>query len=1012
MQITKLQDEGVIEEMVAPVVNTNVEQKLVSAATRENRSHTINDFLNRFHVLEQFTWSATDTRGKVLKTYRFPDVLNSVMSIRNKQLNFYGLRAGVELIAQVNSQPFQAGALMISFLPNARYNNVKRETHEKDLQGMVSRSGAPRTTLDLMDVTRASLKVPYASPFVFYNLLTNEGNIGDFHISVYAPLRDVAAAGTVTVTVAARFTDVELAFPTGSALPANSDNLITNIAHHLERLSIDPSRPKVAKVRRAATELIKKIDAGEVVLQMNTGVSAFKQKAVPNMATATDDDMTHMLSTSSSNSLKPLNMGNASGNEMDFNHILAIPCYHNFFSVGTNQVSGTNVWSSTVEPLKETDIVNTDTSMSVDYMYALSNMFRKWRGGIVYKFRVIKTRYHSLRLRISFAPGATSQANIDRDSCYSAIYDLRDSNTMEFVVPYVHPFPWLNTKSQGTTPDTSLGLIMVDVHNQMVAPSTVSSSVDVIVERHAHVDFKLGVPTSLRAFPFDPMPAQEEKSIPWYRQTVRPEPISPEHNPRPLVPTEPSTTTTTQSGDTVIQIDPPSEDDCTVDDTCPFEVVADEIQPPRRRGGRREFQGNCVMKSYESAGEDSRTRLNRTTRMKFQGNSGPWWMLPLTWAATVFTSMAICIIGDKIGGWIRDLTTEGVEPNPGPIRTSRTLISGTQSVNFTSTFAGPQEIEIEVGVVPQQNIIDSFDCTVTSNVSNPQQISILPRCYTGAPFRTKFMWTDRTIPIITFTGQSSGSHQNYILISFKTEVGMSFQMNSFEQDGERMMPGCDSITQPKIVETMGQYCLGNEVTNVRDMIRRSTYFSNVTPLDSRPIHIMTHAFGTAARTAQGVNKADGLDNLSYLAHFYAFSRGGVNFRLQTNGSTYRVIVNTNNDYNVVSTNQFYDLVEQLGDANSTTLDQVRASNLMQHIVNPSVEGIGEVAIPFYSSSYCQGINPELSVRPVVDVANFTIPDTHMVVEPAGLLSEMYVFRNAGADFQFSYLTGPPLLLSF
>lgn len=928
--------------MAAPVINTTTKQDLIHGTTLEDREHTIPDFLNRLHVLETFSWTTSNTRGTVLKTYRFPDRLNSILSIRNKQANFYGLRAGVELIVQVNSQPFQGGSLMISFLPNARYNDSKRGTHEKDLAGMVSRSGAPRVVLDLMDATRANLCVPYVSPFVFYNLLTNDGNIGDFYISVYAPLRDVAASGSVTVTVAARFTDVELAFPNGMVLPAKTG--VEELSRSTAMLAVDPSRQKVLDVKTRAEEIIKRIDDGTFTFQMNTGAFSFKQKAVPNMATSTDSDLTHMLAIDSRNSLKTVQMGNTSKNDMDFMSALAIPCYHSHFTVTTTQTSSTNVFSVNVEPLQNTDIVNVDNSLSVDYIYGYANLFKKWRGGITYKIRVIKTKFHSLRLRISFAPGATAQTGIDRDSCYSEIFDLRDSNTIEFTVPYIHPFPWLNTRSNTLTSvaDTSLGLLMVDVYNQMVAPSTVSSTIDCIVERCAAPDFELSVPTSYKTFPFDPAPIQ------------------------------------------AVQLEPEK-----------LKFQSNELRP-----------------------------IHRTTHVVHESKSfRDVTLFGFSWLFSMLSSFAFSfILGKFSGGWVRDLTCEGIESNPGPIRTERSLISGTNTLAFTSDFAGPQTIKIVVTDVPLADTIHSYDFNVTSNVTSPKLVDISGRAYTGIPFMEVFHWNDPAIPKITITGTTSGSYDISVLVTFSTDSNpvfqmkdleeIEFQMKDLEQDSERTNRSLNSITQPSVVTSTANYCLGNSTKNVKDLLRRSTYFTRITPLDSRPIHIMSHGIGKSAKNATSTVMADGLDNISYFGHFFGFARGGVNFRLQSIGDPYRLLVNTNNDFNGVSSSQEYDLISQVGDANTTLVDRVRAANLMQHVVNPAVEGIGEFSVPFYSSTYCQGISPGIQYTPTTDIASFTLPDTHLVVQPSGVMSSLVLFRNANADYEFSYLTGPPLMLSF
>ncbi len=114
------QDEGAEEVAQAIEQNTNIPAIIPQTATHEGRTHSIRDFLERVYLIDSFDWVTANTRGQVLKTYRFPDSLLSKNPIANKVNNFFGLRAGVQFIVLVNKQQFQAGNLLISYLPHAK----------------------------------------------------------------------------------------------------------------------------------------------------------------------------------------------------------------------------------------------------------------------------------------------------------------------------------------------------------------------------------------------------------------------------------------------------------------------------------------------------------------------------------------------------------------------------------------------------------------------------------------------------------------------------------------------------------------------------------------------------------------------------------------------------------------------------------------------------------------------------------------------------------------------------
>ena len=249
----------------------------------------------------------------------------------------------------MNKQPFQAGNLLISYLPHGKYNGFKADLHSKPF-GIVSRSGAPRVNLDLQDATRATMCVPFASPFVYYNILTKEGTIGDFSISVYSALRDVSGSSRVGVRVYARFLDVDLQFPTGQAAPTTGVLAkINDLTRQINVGSISTHLKELQALKKEVNDMVR--DFATLTNHSNdVSVTAFKQKALPNMTSSNGQNETHVLSLSNTNSLTSMNMGQASQKEMDFQSITRIPTYFNTVQLKSSQTAGTELWRSTVSP--------------------------------------------------------------------------------------------------------------------------------------------------------------------------------------------------------------------------------------------------------------------------------------------------------------------------------------------------------------------------------------------------------------------------------------------------------------------------------------------------------------------------------------------------------------------------------------------------------------------------------------------------------------------------------------
>jgi len=124
-------------------------------------------------------------------------------------------------------------------------------------------------------------------------------------------------------------------------------------------------------------------------------------------------------------------------------------------------------------------------------------MFAYYRGSIRLTFKIVKTEFHSGRLLIGFSPSTTtdpSHTNADMDYVHREIIDVRSSNEVTMVFPYASTRPWLRT-------NLPYGQVHVNVLNDLRAPSTVSNTLNILIEVSAASDFEFAVPTALTTFP-------------------------------------------------------------------------------------------------------------------------------------------------------------------------------------------------------------------------------------------------------------------------------------------------------------------------------------------------------------------------------------------------------------------------------------------------------------------------------------------------------------------------------
>lgn len=144
------------------------------------------------------------------------------------------------------------------------------------------------------------------------------------------------------------------------------------------------------------------------------------------------------------------------------------------------------------------DAVPLKTTVKPSNIMYFASMFRHWRGCLVFRVTFAKTSFHTGRLLACFIPTTTATLSagssiITPNSAsfgtgYTAIFDLKEGNVIEFECPYLMDMPHL-TFSKGS------GSFSIQVLDPLLAPSTVSPTVPFMVEVYAK-DFTLSCPTA------------------------------------------------------------------------------------------------------------------------------------------------------------------------------------------------------------------------------------------------------------------------------------------------------------------------------------------------------------------------------------------------------------------------------------------------------------------------------------------------------------------------------------
>jgi len=173
-----------------------------------------------------------------------------------------------------------------------------------------------------------------------------------------------------------------------------------------------------------------------------------------------------------------------------------------------SQAQDTLLFTAPVSP--KYTLENALTSQTLVYNTPLgfaANFFKFWRGSIVYKFKFIKSKYHTGRVAISWDPENNSNTYAsDQTALFTRVVDLQSEDEVSLEVPYKMPSPFAlvsaTTVSTSASPSYTFsgrahnGVIRMRVLNTLTAP-VASPSIDILVSIHAGKDFRFNVPVDL-----------------------------------------------------------------------------------------------------------------------------------------------------------------------------------------------------------------------------------------------------------------------------------------------------------------------------------------------------------------------------------------------------------------------------------------------------------------------------------------------------------------------------------
>jgi hypothetical protein len=512
-QVTHFRD-PVQATMMEKPEPSNVKPWLGNAS--EETSTEIKNFLARPVPFKSGVLSSSDSGNHAVLGVMPTDVLVFSSALRSKLAYYTYFRADMHFRFVFNSMPFQSGKYWMYFAP------FEGECNRPILNTLQNATGYPGVEIDLASGAPVDFFVPYCSPLSHYNIALGEGTMGSLYLCPISPVGSSIAPDTVSYTVYAWFTNVDLHLPTSKTIVTPFEAQVL-VGEEISKLA-DPV-----------------VQAGKTAIQSGISTLAqvpltWMQRAIEGVASSVGlskpHDTSHVqhisnlpgagytnydgvdnsvvLGATMDNSLQQYpGIYSTDCDEMDIDFVKKKSCVcRSTVDWDASQPVGTVLATIPVTPGFSGAPVGAD-EQTVTTLGFLSSMFRYWRGGLKFRVAISKTQFHSGRLRISFVPRSTSPsgAGDQRFQCHNWIVDLSESSDISFVVPYVANRPWLEVsviEADALTNylNASTGHLVIEVINELRVAGLAKSSVNLSFWLSGADDLEFAVPDFSAYIPY------------------------------------------------------------------------------------------------------------------------------------------------------------------------------------------------------------------------------------------------------------------------------------------------------------------------------------------------------------------------------------------------------------------------------------------------------------------------------------------------------------------------------
>lgn len=484
----------------------------------------ISTYLSRPVKLAAGTFSSSDS-GAMFSLSPLAAILNAWSTKLN---NIQLIRGEIEVTVHLNAQRFDTGRYMLCFVPGFGSSLAPTTTPFNMWNStLTQRTQLLHVEFDLSSDTSAVLKIPWMSIQPYFPNQTTVANamvLGNLEMRPYYPLQQVNSIGSPGYTVYVRMVNVQLAGPTVVQMGTKEEQLkagigpvsgfLSSVSKTAASLAVVPSISVHATGVAWLTNLLSKAAAAmgwikPVALQAPVYV---QPRHVAFLENVDGCSTARVLGAFQTNAVEAVPDGvGPLQDEMSLNFFSSKFAWVQTALWDTTMVAGAEIVRLAATPWWK---ISNGLSYTVPPVSFPLTMFRKWRGGIKFRVKLVKNEFYSGRLGVIFCPiepGGNMYPQLGNLGVeYNrAIIDIRGRREFEFILPYSSVRNYLLRNEQ-------FGIASIYVIDPLVAPDSCPNNVALLIEVCGADDFEYIDPSLPRTnviLPFAPQAGVTETEI-------------------------------------------------------------------------------------------------------------------------------------------------------------------------------------------------------------------------------------------------------------------------------------------------------------------------------------------------------------------------------------------------------------------------------------------------------------------------------------------------------------------